>query len=112
MGIFGAPVAHEDDPERALRAALLMRDRVAALSERWIRRIGSPLALHIGVNTGPVVAGQIGSGPGAAYAVTGDAVNTAARLQSSAQPSQILASQSTYLLAQHAFDFEQLGDIP
>jgi adenylate cyclase len=112
MGVFGSPIAHEDDPERALRAALLMRDRVAVLSERWIRRIGSPLALHIGVNTGPVVAGQIGSGPGAAYAVTGDAVNTAARLQSSAQPSQILASQSTYLLAQHAFDFEQLGDIP
>jgi adenylate cyclase len=111
MGVFGAPIAHEDDPERALHAALLMRDRVAVLSERWVRRIGSPLALHIGVNTGPVVAGQIGSGPGAAYAVTGDTVNTAARLQSSAKPGQILASQSTYLLAQHAFDFEKLGDI-
>ncbi len=111
MGLFGAPVAHEDDPERALRAALLMRDRVAVLNERWVRRIGSPLALHIGVNTGPVVAGQIGSGSGAAYAVTGDAVNTAARLQSSAKPGQILASHSTYLLAQHAFDFEALGDV-
>src|SRR5207344_2098602 len=53
MGVFGAPVAHEDDPERALRAALVMRDRVAILSERWARRIGSLLALHIGVNTGP-----------------------------------------------------------
>src|SRR5262249_31302661 len=59
MGVFGAPVAHEDDPERALRAALLMRDRIETLSERWARRIGAPLALHIGVNTGHVVAGQI-----------------------------------------------------
>jgi adenylate cyclase len=111
MGVFGAPVAHEDDPERALRAALLMRDQVAVLSDRWTRRIGSPLALHIGVNTGPVVAGHIGSGSAAAYAVTGDAVNTAARLQSTARPGQILASHPIYLLTQHAFDFESLGDV-
>ncbi len=111
MGVFGAPVAHEDDPERALYAALLMRDGVAGLNERWVRRIAAPLALHIGVNTGPVVTGQIGSGSGAAYAVTGDAVNTAARLQSSARPGQIVASQSTYRLTQHAFDFEALGDV-
>jgi len=111
MGVFGAPLAHEDDPERALRAALLMRDGVATLSQRWARRIGAPLALHIGINTGHVVAGQIGSGSGAAYAVTGDAVNTAARLQSSAGPGQILASQSTFLLTEHAFDFEALGGV-
>ena len=111
MGVFGAPVAHEDDPERALRAALLMRERIEALSERWARRIGSPLALHIGVNTGHVVAGQIGSGAGAAYAVTGDAVNTAARLQSAADSGQILASRSTYALTQHVFDFEALGEV-
>ena len=111
MGVFGAPVAHEDDPERALRAALDMRDRIAVLSERWTRRIGSPLVLHIGINTGPVVAGHIGSGPGAAYAVTGDAVNTAARLQSTASSGQILVSQSTYALTRHAFDFESLGNV-
>ena len=111
MGVFGAPVAHEDDPERALRAALLMRERIQVLSERWARRIGSPLALHIGVNTGHVVAGQIGSGAGAAYAVTGDAVNTAARLQSTADSGQILASRSTYTLTQHVFDFEALGEV-
>src|SRR5215471_7181589 len=111
MGVFGAPVAHEDDPERALRAALLMLERIDVLSERWTRRIGSPLALHIGVNTGHVVAGQIGSGAGAAYAVTGDAVNTAARLQSTAESGQILASRSTYALTQHVFDFEGLGEV-
>ncbi|MGQ0577722.1 MAG: adenylate/guanylate cyclase domain-containing protein [Betaproteobacteria bacterium] len=112
MGVFGAPVAHEDDPERALRAALSMLERIAVLSKRWAHRVGTPLDLHIGVNTGPVVAGNIGSDPGAAYAVTGDAVNTASRLQSKAGPAQIFVSQSTYLLTRHAFNFESLGEVP
>jgi len=60
MAVFGAPRAHEDDPERGLHAALLMRERMGALNRRWERRVGRPLALHIGVNTGPVVAGRIG----------------------------------------------------
>jgi len=58
MAVFGAPRAHEDDPERGLRAALLMRERMGALNRRWERRVGRPLALHIGLNTGPVVAGR------------------------------------------------------
>lgn len=111
MAVFGAPVAHDEDPERALRAALTMQERVAALSEQWMRRLGQPLALHIGVNTGPVVAGHIGSSRDSAYAVTGDTVNVAARLQSIAGPGQILVSRSTYILTQHAFSFEFLGDI-
>ncbi|MGH8758322.1 MAG: adenylate/guanylate cyclase domain-containing protein, partial [Burkholderiales bacterium] len=112
MGVFGAPVAHEDDPARALHAALAMLERVAELSGRWARRLGAPLELHVGVNTGPVVAGHIGSDPGAAYAVTGDAVNTASRLQSKAGPGQIFVSQSTYLLTRHAFGFESMGEVP
>src|SRR5437867_7724341 len=74
MAVFGAPRAHEDDPERALHAALLMHERVAALNDQWERRLGRVLALHVGVNTGPVVAGTIGSAAGGAYAVTGDTV--------------------------------------
>ena len=111
MAVFGAPAAHEDDPERALRAALAMQDRAAALNERWAHRLGAPLALHIGVNTGPVVAGHMRPEPGAAYAVTGDTVNTASRLQSAAGPGQTLVSRSTYLLARHAFGFEALGQL-
>ncbi len=106
MAVFGAPVAHEDDPERALRAALAMQQRIGNLNQQWERRCGRPLALHIGVNTGAVVAGTLGSTSGAAYAVTGDTVNTAARLQSAAPSGQVLVSAATYRLTQHTFDFE------
>src|SRR5688500_2433363 len=58
LAVFGAPVAHEDDPERALDTALDMLTRAAALSEPWAQRIGQPVTLHIAVHTGPVVAGS------------------------------------------------------
>ena len=111
VAVFGAPQAHEDDPERALRAALEMHRRAAGLNARWERRLGSRLALHIGVNTGRVVAGRLGADPQSGYAVTGDAVNTAARLQSAAAPGETLVSQPTYLLAQHAFAFAPAGAV-
>lgn len=112
MAVFGAPRAHEDDPERGLRAALLMRERMGALNRRWERRVGRPLALHIGLNTGPVVAGRIGATADAAYAVTGDTVNTASRLQSAAPPGEILISDATYQLTHHAFAFAPREEIP
>ncbi len=112
MAVFGAPRAHEDDPERGLRAALLMRERMDTLNLRWERRVGRPLALHIGLNTGPVVAGRIGSTADAAYAVTGDTVNTASRLQSAAPPGEILISDATYQLTHHAFAFAPREEIP
>jgi adenylate cyclase len=111
VAVFGAPQAHEDDPERAMRAALEMHRLTAELGARWERRLGSRLALHIGVNTGRVVAGKLGSDPQASYAVTGDTVNTAARLQSAAEAGETLVSRSTYLLAQHAFAFAPAGAV-
>jgi adenylate cyclase len=111
MAVFGAPRAHEDDPERALHAALRMHARVAVLSERWAPRVGRPLALHVGVNTGPVVAGTIGADSGGAYAVTGDTVNTAARLQSAAVGGETLLSPSTQQLTKHAFRLVPAGEI-
>lgn len=111
MAVFGAPVAHEDDPERALRAALAMREGLRALNHRWERRFGTPLSLHVGVNTGPVVAGNIGSAAGGAYAVTGDTVNTAARLQAAAPPGEILVSRATFRLTRPAFAFEPAGEL-
>ncbi|MBO9649114.1 MAG: tetratricopeptide repeat protein [Variovorax sp.] len=112
MAVFGAPVAHDEDPVRAVSAALLMHERIAALSERWQARIGRALNLHIGINTGPVVAGRIGSSPTATYAVTGDTVNAAARLQSAAGAGETFVSRSTWLLTQHAFDFEEMPPLP
>ena len=106
MAVFGAPVAHEDDPQRALHAALEMHACVAALSERWRDRLGHPLTLHIGINSGRVVAGHLGSSADAAYAVTGDAVNTAARLQAAAQAGHTLVSRATFELTQREFAFE------
>jgi len=111
MAVFGAPTAHEDDPERALHAALEMHESVAALSTRWEKRLPRALQLHVGVNTGRVVAGHIGSAEGAAYAVTGDAVNVAARLQAAAGAGQTLVSRNTHALTRHAFEFESGGSL-
>lgn len=109
MAVFGAPLAHEDDPQRALRTALDMHEAANALSQRWLPRLGHPLTLHIGINSGRVVAGTIGSGPDAAFAVTGDTVNTAARLQAAAAAGQTLVSPTTESLTRHEFTFEPGG---
>ena len=111
VALFGAPLTHEDDPERALRTALAMRERMEGINDRWVERLGQSLELHIGINSGPVVAGQIGGERGGAYSVTGDTINTASRLQDAAKPGQILVSQSTHRLAQEAFDFQRLKPI-
>ncbi len=111
MAVFGAPLAHEDDPRRAVNAALDMHAAAATLSERWRHRLGRPLTLHIGINSGRVVAGNLGAAADAAYAVTGDTVNTAARLQSAALAGQTLVSRATFLLTQHAFAFESGGSL-
>ena len=82
LAVFGAPVAHEDDPERALRVALAMRERMAVLNRHWAERLGATMTLHVGIHAGPVVAGMIGAETitdGGAYAVTGDTVNSASR---------------------------------
>ncbi|MER8474603.1 adenylate/guanylate cyclase domain-containing protein [Mesorhizobium sp. M1163] len=110
LALFGAPVAHEDDPERALRAALDMIARTARLGESTPHS-GSPLLLHIGINTGPVVTGGLGIGTARSYSVTGDTVNTAQRLQSLAAPGEVLVGELTHRLTRHAFSYESLGDV-
>jgi class 3 adenylate cyclase len=82
MALFGAPVADRHSPRMALHAALRMRARLAALNERRVARGDVPLSIGIGINTGPVVAGGVGSEDRLEYTVLGDAVNVAARLES------------------------------
>lgn len=97
MALFGAPVAHEDDPERAVLAALAL---CTALGD-----LGPELTLRIAVNTGEVLAGPVG--PGQAYTVTGDTVNTAHRLASAAAPGEILVGERTWSATRLAIDYEE-----
>jgi adenylate cyclase len=110
MAVFGAPDAHEDDPERALHAALALLDGSAQLSKLWEPRLGKSLNLHIGIHTGPVVAGSFSNAAGVSYAVTGDTVNTTARLLAVASNS-ILVSDATHALTRHRFAFEQTREM-
>jgi class 3 adenylate cyclase/tetratricopeptide (TPR) repeat protein len=91
MAIFGAPVAHEDDPERAVRAAVGMQAAMEELNERLQTDYGAEFALRVGVNTGEVLAGTVGD----TYTVIGDAVNVASRLQTSASPGSITVGERT-----------------
>src|SRR5205085_10624898 len=109
LALFGAPHTHEDDPERALRAALVMLERTARLDARWRGRAGLPLALHLGINTGPVVAGGFGAGSAKSYSVTGDTVRTAQRLPCLAGAGEVLVGPTTYRLPRHAFGFLPSG---
>ena len=108
MAAFGVPVAHEDDPSRALRAGLRMRDALARLNDRFQREHGLSLAMRIGVNTGEVVA-QTAPTPGEGM-VSGDATNVAARLEQLAEPGQILVSARTARGAR-GFEFRPRGPL-
>jgi len=107
MTLFGAPVAHEDDAERALRAALDMMDAIVAFN----RANGTELGLHLGINTGLVVAGQIGGHDRRDYSVMGDAVNLAARLEDASSVGEIFVGPATYRLTQRLFDFEPVAPL-
>src|SRR5919199_330739 len=89
MAIFGAPVAHEDDAERAVRAGLGMQDAMAEVNDGLPD--GAHFALRVGVNTGEVLAGAVGD----AYTVVGDTVNVASRLQSTARPGSVTVGERT-----------------
>ena len=81
LAFFGAPQAHDDDPERAVRCALDMRDQLVNLDDNWHEHTGVHLEIGIGINTGPVMVGNIGSQRRMDYTVIGDTVNLAFRLQ-------------------------------
>jgi class 3 adenylate cyclase/predicted ATPase len=92
MAIFGAPVAHEDDPARACRAALAMQNFVKEFSVQWEADTDVPLKIRIGIHCGLVVAGALGSDAHMVYGARGDTMNSAARLQQIAPPGGILVS--------------------
>jgi predicted ATPase/class 3 adenylate cyclase len=107
MALFGAPVAHEDDPVRALRAALEMIEALQAFSvERE-----TDLGIHFGINTGHVIAGGLGTQDRQEYSVMGDAVNLAARLEGISERGEILVGPDTYRLTRPLFEFKILEPV-
>jgi class 3 adenylate cyclase/tetratricopeptide (TPR) repeat protein len=105
VALFGAPVAHEDDAERAVRCALHMQRTLAELRERDEVQV----EMRIGVNTGEVLVGAMRAGGD--YTAMGDVVNTASRLQEAADPGSVVVGASTYSATQHAVSYESLGSI-
>jgi class 3 adenylate cyclase len=109
LAFFGAPVAHEDDPVRAVHAALSLLEKARQYAEVVRARNGIEFAVRIGINTGPVVVGEVGSDLKFEYTAMGDAVNLAARMQSAARPMTCLISEHTYRFVAPVFDCLDLG---
>ena len=112
MVLFGAPRAHEDDPVRAVRAALNMQTAMDELAPVMKKKMGSVCKLHIGIHTGLVVWGEVGPATRTAPTVIGDAVNLACRLQQTAAGGQILVSEQVYTPTHHLFEYEGHKPIP
>ena len=110
MAIFGVPEAHEDDPSRAVRAALEIHEAVAAEMPHAARGLETRLAMHSGINTGVVVTGELHFDRGTAGPM-GDTVNTAARLMELAPPGQIYIGPETRRSVETAFALDDLGEV-
>jgi class 3 adenylate cyclase/tetratricopeptide (TPR) repeat protein len=106
LGVFGVPTAHDDDALRAVRAALDIRERVAALGERL--QLPVPLRVRIGINTGAVA---VVSDPAVRSVVLGAAVNLAARLQQAAEPGEILVGETTRHLTRQTVEYGHRRDV-
>ena len=104
MGVFGAPVAHEDDPERAVRAALAMQAAMGEVNREIDERHGVSFSLRVGLNSGEVMAGAVGD----RYTVMGDVVNVAARLQAAGRPESVTVGEGTYRATRDSVSYERL----
>ncbi|MFZ5442763.1 MAG: adenylate/guanylate cyclase domain-containing protein [Myxococcota bacterium] len=110
MAVWGLPTAKPDDAQRALDAAEALRRWIDTGNRRWKQKYGVEVQLAMGLHTGPVVAGNVGSEKRMDYTVIGDTVNVAARLEASAAPGQILVSESTREAVGDAAALDALGE--
>ncbi len=118
LAFFGAPVAHEDDPYRAVRAALdILHDirpyqeaTCSWLGQRGVTMDATDFQVRIGIHTGLVVVGRVGAGENVEYTAMGDAANLAARLEQTAQPGTIQISHDTFRLISRQVEIEALGE--
>ncbi len=108
MGLFGAPIAHEEHAERAVHAALAIQRAIGTYGERLARDKGIAFRMRIGLHSGTVVVGRIGDNLRIDYTAQGDTVNLAARLEQACEPGAVLVSEATRRLAEGAFTFRTL----
>lgn len=109
LAFFGAPIAHEDDPQRAILAGLEIVEGFGAYQELTFARYGLRISARVGINTGLVVVGAVGSDLRMEYTAMGDAINLAARMEQTAEPGTVQVAEDTFRLAEPIFDFESLG---
>ncbi|HEX6385894.1 MAG TPA: adenylate/guanylate cyclase domain-containing protein [Anaerolineae bacterium] len=111
LAFFGAPIAHEDDPQRAVLAGREILRDIAPYREQMKQRWGLDFNVRIGISTGLVVVGEVGSDLRMEYTALGDAINVAARMEQTAQPGSLQIAEDTYRLIAPLFDVEPLPGI-
>jgi len=111
LAFFGAPLVHEEDPQRAVLAGLEIVKSIAPFREQIKAEYGFDFDVRVGINTGTVVVGDVGSNVAAEYTAMGDAVNVASRMEQTAEPGTVQVAESTFRLVEPLFEFESLGGI-
>jgi class 3 adenylate cyclase len=111
LAFFGAPITHEDDPQRAVLAGLDIVKQISAYAERINRSWGIDINVRVGINTGLVVVGTVGSDLRMEYSAMGDAINLAARMEQTAEPGTVQIAGDTYKLVRPLFEITDLGGI-
>ncbi len=111
LAFFGAPLAHEDDPQRAVLSALEIVAGFDSYRGTVERRWGVSIDVRVGVNTGLVMVGQVGSDLQMEYTALGDAINLAARMEQTAQPGTVQIAADTFKLVAPLFEFQDLGEV-
>ena len=111
LAFFGAPIAHEDDPQRAVLAGLDIIQGIAPYRKQVKRRWDLDFQVKVGINTGLVVVGEVGSDLRVEYTALGDAINMASRMEQTARLGTVQVTADTYKLITPLFEFEYLGRI-
>jgi class 3 adenylate cyclase/tetratricopeptide (TPR) repeat protein len=111
IALFGAPIAMEDAPQRAIRSALAIQREMAGFSNQLKAESGIPLIkMRIGIHTGPVVVGTLGNDLRVEFRAVGDTVNLASRMEGMAEPGTVYVTEDTFKLTEGFFRFEALGE--
>jgi len=111
LAFFGAPVTHEDDPRRAVLAGLEIIAGFETYREQVTQRWGVDINLRVGINTGLVVVGAVGSDQRTEYTAMGDAINVAARMEQTAEPGTVQIGENTYRSVAPYFEVQELGGV-